>query len=131
MDPEALVLGTQAVAALQAMASLSPAWTEVVVAVGGIIVGAIQCLLIAIGLRRMGQAADDRKRQHDETMRRMENQHHEAMTALKNQREESQRQHTEAMSKWTEVGAPQNPQDPPRQTASMVAALLQPGHLGQ
>ena len=86
MDPEALVLATQAVAALQAMATPSPAWTEVIGAVGGVVIGVIQCGLILFGLLRIREAAEDRQRQHEETMQQMKNQHEQTMKALDNQR---------------------------------------------
>ena len=84
-------LAQAAVAALQAAAQ--PKWTDVLVAagsVGGLVVGLLQCGLISIGLRRMGEAAADRKAQHDETMATLhetsaasQRQHEESMVALK------------------------------------------------
>ena len=52
----------------------------------GFVIGVVQCGLIYVGLRRMGQASDERKSQHEETM--------EAMQA---QREETRTQHEETM----------------------------------
>ena len=52
----------------------------------GFVIGVVQCGLIYVGLRRMGQASDERKTQHEETM--------EAMQA---QREEMRSQHQETM----------------------------------
>jgi len=43
----------------------------------------VQCGLIYIGLRRMGEAADDRRAQHEETMTALQHQHEESMVALK------------------------------------------------
>ena len=113
MDPEAVVLGTQAVAALQAMAHPAPTWTDI----AGIGVGLIQALLIWVGLHRMGQAAEDRKNQHEETMSHMEaaaedrkNQHEEAMQALQDQREQARQQHEENMKKLDVMGAQQESQ---------------------
>ena len=84
-------LAQAAVAALQAEAQ--PKWTDVLVAVGSVgelVVGLLQCGLIHIGLRRMGEAAEDRKAQHDETMATLhetsaaaQRQHEESMVALK------------------------------------------------
>ncbi len=74
-------LAQAAVAALQAAAQ--PKWTDVLAAVGGVGVGLLQCGLIYIGLHRMGEAAADRKAQHDETMVALQHQHEESMVALK------------------------------------------------
>ena len=52
----------------------------------GFVIGVVQCGLIYVGLRHMGQASDERKSQHEETM--------EAMQA---QREETRTQHRETM----------------------------------
>ena len=52
----------------------------------GFVIGVVQCGLIYVGLRRIGQASDERKSQHEETM--------EAMQA---QREETRTQHQETM----------------------------------
>ncbi len=70
-----------AVAALQA--ATQPKWTDVLAAVGGVGVGLLQCGLIDIGLRRMGEATADRKAQHEETMTALQHQHEESMVALK------------------------------------------------
>ncbi len=40
-----------------------------------------------VGLRRMGQASDERKGQHEETMQAMQTQHEETMRALEVQHE--------------------------------------------
>ena len=47
----------------------------------GFLIGVVQCVLIFVGLRRMGQASDERKGQHEETMRALEVQH-EALREL-------------------------------------------------
>ena len=70
-----------AVAALQA--ATQPKWTDVLAAVGGVGVGLLQCGLIDIGLRRMGEATADRKAQHEETMTALQHQHEESMVVLK------------------------------------------------
>ena len=54
----------------------------------GFVIGVVQCGLIYVGLRRMGQASDERKSQHEETM--------EAMQAQR-EREETRTQHQETM----------------------------------
>ena len=84
-------LARAAVAALQA--ANQPKWTDVLVAVGAVGslgVGLLQCGLIYMGLRRMGEAAADRKAQHDATMATLheasaagQRQHEETMVALK------------------------------------------------
>ena len=79
-------LAQAAVAALQA--ATQPKWTDVLVAagsVGGLVVGLLQCGLIYIGLHRMGEAAADRKAQHDESMATL----HETSAAARRQHEES------------------------------------------
>ena len=76
-------LAHAAVAALQA--ATQPKWTDVLAAVGGVGVGVVQCGLIYIGLRRMGEAAADRRAQHEETMATL----HEASAAARRQHEES------------------------------------------
>ncbi len=70
-----------AVVALQA--ANQPLWTDVLTAVGGVGVRLLQCGLIYVGLRRMGEAAADRKAQHEETMTALQHQHEESMIALK------------------------------------------------
>ena len=70
-------------AALQA--ANQPKWTDVLAAVGGVGVGLLQCGLIYIGLRRLGESAADRKAQHEETMAAL----HAASTAAQPQHEES------------------------------------------
>ena len=77
-----------AVAALQA--ANQPKWMDVLAAVGGVGAGLLQCGLIYIGLRRMGEVAADRKAQHEETMAtphaastEAQRQHEESMVALK------------------------------------------------
>ena len=52
----------------------------------GFVIGVVQCGLIYVGLRRMGQASDERKSQHEETM-----------AAMRAQREEMRSQHQETM----------------------------------
>ena len=79
-------LARAAVAALQA--ANHPKWTDVLVAVGavgGLGVGLLQCGLIYIGLRRMGEATADRGAQHEETMATL----HEASAAARRQHEET------------------------------------------
>ena len=41
----------------------------------GFVIGVVQCGLIHIGLKRVGQASEDRKSQHKATMRASEAQH--------------------------------------------------------
>lgn len=60
----------------------------------GFVIGVVQCGLIYVGLRRMGQASDERKSQHEETMEAMQaqreemrSQHQETMQALNTQHE--------------------------------------------
>ena len=48
-----------------------------------LVIGGLQCGLIYIGLRRMGEASAERKAQHDETMTVLQNQHTENMVALR------------------------------------------------
>ena len=59
----------------------------------GFVIGVVQCGLIYVGLRRMGQASDERKSQHEETMEAMQAQREETRT----QREEMRSQHQETM----------------------------------
>ncbi len=87
-------LARAAVSALQAAAQ--PTWTDVLVAassVGGLVVGLLQCGLIYIGLRRMGEAAADRRAQHEETMATL----HETSAAARRQHEETMATHEETM----------------------------------
>ncbi len=53
----------------------------------GFVIGVVQCGLIYIGLKRMGQASEDRKSQHEEAMEAMKSQHGATMHALDIQRE--------------------------------------------
>lgn len=53
----------------------------------GFVIGVAQCGLIYVGLRRMGEASDERKGQHEETMEAMRTQHEETMRALEVQHE--------------------------------------------
>lgn len=53
----------------------------------GFLIGVVQCALIFVGLRRMGQASDERKGQHEETMAAMRTQHEETMRTLDVQHE--------------------------------------------
>ena len=53
----------------------------------GFLIGVVQCALIFVGLRRMGQASDERKGQHEETVQAMRTQHEETMRALEVQHE--------------------------------------------
>ena len=96
-------LARAAVAALQA--ANQPKWTDVLAAVGGVGVGLLQCGLIYIGLRRMGEAAADRKAQHEETMATLhvastaaQRQHEESMATLHAASTAAQRQHEESMT---------------------------------
>ena len=70
-------LALRAVLALESMAA--PSWVDI----GGLGIGLLQCGLIHIGLRRMGEATAERKAQHEETMAALQNQHTESMTALR------------------------------------------------
>ena len=65
--------------------------TYVQAGVAGVI-GLLQCGLIYVGLRRMGEASAERKAQHDETM-----------TALKTQHEVSMAAHEASMTALTEL----------------------------
>ena len=47
------------------------------------VIGGLQCGLIHVGLRRMGEASAERTAQHDETMQVLQNQHTENMVALR------------------------------------------------
>ncbi len=58
-------------------------WATYVQAAVAFVVGGLQCGLIDVGLRRMGEASDERKAQHDETMTVLQNQHTENMVALR------------------------------------------------
>ena len=40
----------------------------------GFVISVVQCGLIYVGLRRMGQASDERKTQHEATMHHLESQ---------------------------------------------------------
>ena len=48
----------------------------------GFMIGVVRCALIYVGPRRMGQASDERKDQHEETMEAMRIQHEKIMRAL-------------------------------------------------
>ena len=52
----------------------------------GFVIWVVQCVLIYVGLRRIGQASDERKSQHEE-----------AMEAMRTQREEIRTQHEATM----------------------------------
>ena len=58
-------------------------WATYVQAAVALVVGGLQCGLIYVGLRRMGEASAERKAQHDETMTVLQNQHTENMVALR------------------------------------------------
>lgn len=115
MDPEVRELATAAVTALQTMAAnSSPHWTDVAGVFVALLVGGVQCGLIAWGIRIMRDsnltresrhtevmAAFDRQheesqRRHEETDREAQRRHEEAMATLDRQREEAQRRHEEA-----------------------------------
>ena len=69
----------EAVTALQAIAAGNvTTWTD-----PPVLVGLLQCALIAWGIREMGKSNDNRVKLHEETMRKMDAQHEENMTALK------------------------------------------------
>ena len=69
----------EAVTALQVIAAGNvPTWTD-----PPVLVGLLQCALIAWGIREMGKSADNRVKLHEEVMRKMDVQHEENMTALK------------------------------------------------
>lgn len=73
----------EAVTALQVIAAGSATtWTDPPVLVA-LLVGLLQCALIAWGIREMGKSNDNRAKLHEETMRKMDAQHEENMTALK------------------------------------------------
>ena len=57
----------------------------------GFLIGVVQCALIYVGLRRMGQASDERKTQHEEAMQAMQTQHEETAQAMQTQHEETMR----------------------------------------
>ena len=61
MEAEFIKLAQAGVTALQA--GPPPNWAEIVAAVGGGVVGLVQCGLIAWGLRQMGKVSEDRNRQ--------------------------------------------------------------------
>ena len=61
MEAEVIKLAQAGVAALQA--GPPPNWAEIVAAVGGGVVGLVQCGLIAWGLRQMGKASEERSQQ--------------------------------------------------------------------
>ena len=61
MEAEVIKLAQAGVTALQA--GPPPNWAEIVAAVGGGVVGLVQCGLIAWGLRQMGKVSEDRNRQ--------------------------------------------------------------------
>ena len=93
MDAQALEFAQRAVTALEAMAVPEPHWTVIFGSVGGLAVGLIQCGLIYVGLKRMGQASEERKAQHQETM-----------AALTQQSEERKAQHQETMAALQQQG---------------------------
>ena len=53
----------------------------------GFLIGVVQCVLIYVGLRRMGQASDEWKGQHEETMEAMRTRHEETRRDLDVQHE--------------------------------------------
>ncbi len=57
-------------------------WATYVQAGVALVIGGLQCGLIDVGLRRMGEASAERKAQHDETMTALKTQHEASMTAL-------------------------------------------------
>ena len=127
MDPEVRELATVAVTALQTMAAnSSPHWTDVAGVSVALLVGGVQCGLIAWGIRIMRDsnltresrhtevmAAFDRQheesqrqekeaeRRHEEADREAQRRHDEAMAAFDRQREESRRRHDTAMAALT------------------------------
>ena len=56
-------------------------WATFAQAAVALVIGGLQCGLIYVGLRRMGEASTERKDQHDETMTAMKVQHEESMAA--------------------------------------------------
>ena len=58
-------------------------WATYVQAGVALVIGGLQCGLIYVGLRRMGEASAERKAQHDETMTVLQNQHTENMVVLR------------------------------------------------
>ena len=57
-------------------------WATYVQAGVALVIGGLQCGLIYVGLRRMGEASAERKDQHAETMTALKTQHEASMTAL-------------------------------------------------
>ena len=105
MDTQAFEFAQQAITALEAMAAPQPHWTAALGSVGGLAIGLVQCGLIYVGLQRMGQASEERKVQHQESMQTMQTQHEETMAVLKQQGEERKTQHEETMTALQQQGA--------------------------
>ena len=68
-------------------------------AVVALVIGGLQCGLIYVGLRRMGEASTERKDQHAETMTAMKVQHEASMAA----HEASMAAHEASMTALTEL----------------------------
>ncbi len=113
MDPEVRELATAAVTALQTMAAnSSPHWTDVAGVFVALLVGGVQCGLIAWGIRIMRDSNLTRESRHTEVMAAFDRQHkesqrrhEEAMAAFDRQHKESQRQGKEAERRHEEVMA--------------------------
>ena len=94
-------LAMRAVLALEA--ANQPNWVEI----GGLVVGLVQCGLIYVGLKRMGESSAERKAQHEAAMQTMKDQHVENMTVLKDQHVENMTvvkdQHEQAMKNHEQV----------------------------
>ncbi len=105
MDAQALELAQRAVTALETMAAPQPNWTEVLGSVGGLAIGLIQYGLIYVGLRRMGQASEERKTQHAETMAALQQQGEERKTQHAEAAQTMQTQHAETMAALQQQGA--------------------------
>ncbi len=117
MDAQMLEFAQRAVTALEAIAAPQPHWTVALGSVGGLAIGLVQCGLIYVGLRRMGQASEERKVQHEESLQTMQTQHEETMTALQQQGEERKTQHEETMTALQQQGEERKTQHEETMTA--------------
>ena len=89
MDAQAIEFAQRAATALEALAAPQPHWTAALGSVGGLAIGLVQCGLIYVGLRRMGQASEERKAQHQESMQTVQTQHQETLQTMQTQHQES------------------------------------------
>ncbi len=89
-------LAMRAVLALEA--ANQPNWVEI----GGLVVGLVQCGLIYVGLKRMGESSAERKAQHEAAMQTMKDQHVENMTVVKDQHEQAMKNHEQVMTAMQE-----------------------------